>query len=117
MKHMAIGTGSRSSPSSGSRQDLDLPAEGGKRENIPQNICRSGCVTLQDDQQVTGRGRRAHTQTPSTSPHSSHVQILLESSGKIGQAAQRMVLREQPTGQAFLGRRKEGGRAPLAGSC
>lgn len=32
---------------------------GGKRENIPQNICRSSCVSLQNDQGVTGRGRRA----------------------------------------------------------
>lgn len=113
----AIGAGSSSSLSSGSRQDLvllDLPAEmWEKKGKYPQNIYRSSGVTLQDDQQVTGRGRRAaqpcrvpHTQTPSNpdvpSFVSSHVRMVLESSGKIGQAARWMVLGEQPTGQALL---------------
>lgn len=122
----------RASLSSGSRQDLvqlDLPAEvGKKRENVPPDICRSSCVTLQDDQGVTGRGRRAaqpcrvpHTQTPSNpnipSFVSSHVQMVSGSWGKIGQTAQRWSSGNSPRARLSFGSRKEGGRTQLAGSC
>lgn len=119
----AVGAGSSSSLSSGSRQDL--PAEGGKKGKYPPKIPAGTAGDQQDDQQVSGRARRAaqprrvpHTQTPSNpdipSFVSSHVQILLESSGKIGQAARGMVLREQPTAQAPPGK-QQGGRQSSAG--